>query len=66
MNVHVKMLPSPSPQKFNTFNTFNTIAVFNRALEYPMGMGLLAATPYPGSTGRIPAPGYPLGRAGRG
>ena len=28
MNVHVKVLPSPSPEKFNTFNTFNTLTTF--------------------------------------
>ncbi len=36
LNVSLKMLPSPSPEKFNTFNTFNTFAIFNSAREYPI------------------------------
>jgi hypothetical protein len=39
VNGHVKVFPSPPPEKFNTFNTFNTFD---------------ATTPSPGSTGRVP------------
>jgi hypothetical protein len=41
VNVNVKMLLRPAPQKFTTFNTFTTFAKFakfanfNSALEYP-------------------------------
>jgi hypothetical protein len=38
VNVHVKVLPAPSPEKFNTFNTFSTFDV----------------APSPDSTGRVP------------
>ena len=31
LNLNLKVLPSPTPEKFNTFNTF---AVFSRAPDY--------------------------------
>jgi hypothetical protein len=33
VNVHVKVLPSLSPEKFNTFNTFNTFVFATPAAE---------------------------------
>jgi hypothetical protein len=34
LNLNLKVLPSPTPEKFNTFNIFNTFAVFSRAPDY--------------------------------
>jgi hypothetical protein len=34
VNLNLKMLPSPTPEKFKTFNIFNTFAVFYRAPDY--------------------------------
>ena len=65
MNGHVKVLPSSAPEKFNTFNTFNTFAVFNRALEYPIGTHLLDATPLPTRRAGYRA-GVPSGLGGQG
>jgi hypothetical protein len=36
VNVHLKMLLFPAPEKFNTFNTFNTFAIFTPALDDPI------------------------------
>jgi hypothetical protein len=34
LSLNLKVLPSPTPEKFNTFNIFNTFAVFSRAPDY--------------------------------
>jgi hypothetical protein len=45
MNVHMKVLMIPVPEKFNTFNTFNTFTTFDHVasgslLPAPRGEGL--------------------------
>jgi hypothetical protein len=53
VNVNVKMLLSPAPQKFNTFNTFNTFAIFAKfanftpAPAYPLPVHRQASTALP-------------------
>jgi hypothetical protein len=70
VNVNLKMLLLPAPQKFTTFNTFNTFAKFanfDPALEHPTLLrrhaprrgsiserAVSTHPPSPGSTGRVP------------
>jgi hypothetical protein len=77
VNVHVKVVNFPAPEKFNTFNTFNTFAVVTLARDH---MTLVpdrrcvtdpsqsapspCHPPFLGATGRVPA-GWRLGSEGR-
>jgi hypothetical protein len=55
VNVHVKALVFPVPEKFNTFNTFGTFTVVA-----PVAKSVLT---FLNAFGQVPAAGCPLGRA---